>query len=124
MKKTKQMIDKENKKSKAEKLNYIYEESKKEFDRKASSKEQSYAIYKNNIWINKSAQDLDEYLELKMLQLRCETSWNWLKSPKDILITEDGNLDEITMFGEFNEEMDLIKNEIQLWKNSLEDTNE
>lgn len=77
------------------------------------------------LWINKNAQDLEEFLELKMTQHKCETSWKWLKSKHDILITEHGDLDEIAMASSFHEEMDIIKGYINEFKQyKSEDNNE
>ena len=60
-----------------------------------------------------------------MTQRRCETSWEWLKSTNDILITENGDLDEIAMAGSFHEEIDIMRGYINEFKQyKSEDNNE
>ena len=111
--------------AKTSRINYIYNESKKEFDRQTTEQKRIQAIEDNNLWINKNAQDLEEFLDLKMTQRRCESSWEWLKSTHDILITENGDLDEIAMAGSFHEEIDIIRGYINEFKQyKSEDNNE
>ena len=62
--------------------------------------------------------ELYEYLDDKMEKENSGSNWFWLKG---IYIVEwyldnDGNLDEITMQGEFNEEIDIVKEWIREWK--------
>jgi len=68
-------------------------------------------------WKKKSAQDLDRFLEEKLENYVGEMFW--LQNVRKILVTENLNIDEITMQGEFNEEIDIVKDWIKEWKNEL-----
>ena len=65
-------------------------------------------------WKKKSAQDLDRFLEEKLENYVGEMFW--LQNTGKILITSNGDIDEITMQGEFNEEIDIVKGWIKEWK--------
>ena len=65
-----------------------------------------------------SKNSLNEYLDDKMEEQNTGSNWFWLKGIYivDQYLDKDGNLDEITMQGEFNEEIDIIKGWIKEWK--------
>tara|TARA_R100000700_G_C3139389_1_gene121695 strand:+ start:182 stop:529 length:348 start_codon:yes stop_codon:yes gene_type:complete len=65
-------------------------------------------------WMKKSAQDLDKFLEDKLENYVGEMFW--LQNVGKIYLTENGDIDEITMQGEFNEEIDIVKEWIDDWK--------
>tara|TARA_R100000781_G_C4039030_1_gene113314 strand:+ start:240 stop:455 length:216 start_codon:yes stop_codon:yes gene_type:complete len=65
-------------------------------------------------WKKKSAQDLEKFLEEKLE--KDVGDMFWIQNVGKILITEDGDIDEITMQGEFNEEIDIVKGWIKEWK--------
>ena len=75
---------------------------------------QEYVIRTMNDWKKKSAQDLDRFLEEKLENYVGEMFW--LQNAGKILITSNGDIDEITMQGEFNEEIDIVKEWIREWK--------
>jgi len=75
---------------------------------------QEYVIRTMNDWKKKSAQDLDRFLEEKLENYVGEMFW--LQNAGKILITSNGDIDEITMQGEFNEEIDIVKGWIKEWK--------
>ena len=66
-------------------------------------------------WKKKSAQDLDKFLEEKLENYVGEMFW--LQNAGKIPFTENLNIDEITMQGEFNEEIDIVREWIREWKN-------
>ena len=68
-------------------------------------------------WKKKSAQDLDRFLEEKLENYVGEMFW--LQNAGKIPFTENLNIDEITMQGEFNEEIDIVREWIREWKNEL-----
>tara|TARA_R100000656_G_scaffold105365_2_gene77508 strand:- start:297 stop:518 length:222 start_codon:yes stop_codon:yes gene_type:complete len=61
---------------------------------------------------------LIEFLDSKLENAQSYAGWFWLQGVSKIeqYLNEDGSLDEITMQGEFNEEIDIIKEWIQEWK--------
>ena len=64
--------------------------------------------------------ELVEFLDKKLEHAQSGSVWFWLQGIYKVeqYLDEDGTLDEITMQGEFNEEIDIIKEWIQEWKES------
>jgi len=60
----------------------------------------------------------EEFLNNKLENAQSYAGWFWLQNVSKIkqYLNEDGSLDEITMQGEFNEEIDIIKEWINEWK--------
>lgn len=67
---------------------------------------------------NKMNKKLIEFLESKLENAQSYAGWFWLQNVSKIeqYLNEDGSLDEITMQGEFNEEIDIVKEWIKEWK--------
>jgi len=61
---------------------------------------------------------LSEFLDNKLEDAQSYANYTWLHGIYKVegYIDEDGNLDEITMQGEFNEEIDIIKEWIKEYK--------
>ena len=61
---------------------------------------------------------LIEFLDNKLEDEQSYALYIWLQGIYKVepYIDEDGNLDEITMQGEFNEEIEIVKEWIQEWK--------
>jgi len=58
--------------------------------------------------------NLEKFLEQKLQKDVGEMYW--LQNVGKIYLTENENIDEITMQGEFNEEIDIVKEWIKEWK--------
>jgi len=67
---------------------------------------------------NKKKKLLIDYLETKLDKAGSHYSWNWIKNVNDIALTKDDELDEIVMFGEFGEEVEIVQEWIAKWKNN------
>ena len=65
-------------------------------------------------WTNKSAEELLEYLEGKIDEVGPEMYW--ISNTDKIYLTENGDLNEILMQGEFHEEIDMVREWIHNWK--------
>ena len=61
---------------------------------------------------------LIEFLDEKLEDAQSGSTWFWLQGIYKVeqYLGDDGTLDEITMQGEFNEEIDIIKEWIEEWK--------
>ena len=61
---------------------------------------------------------LIEFIDEKLEDAQSNSVWFWLQGIYKVeqYLDENGNLDEITMQGEFNEEIDIIKEWIEEWK--------
>lgn len=61
---------------------------------------------------------LVKFLEEKLEQAQSYAEWFWLQNISKIeqYLNENGTLDEITMQGEFNEEIDIVKEWIKEWR--------
>ena len=61
---------------------------------------------------------LIEFIDEKLEDAQSNSVWFWLQGIYKVeqYLDENGNLDEITMQGEFNEEIDIIKEWIQEFK--------
>ena len=61
---------------------------------------------------------LIEFLDKKLEDAQSGSTWFWLQEIYKVeqYLGDDGTLDEITMQGEFNEEIDIIKEWIEEWK--------
>ena len=59
---------------------------------------------------------IENYLETKLDKAGSHYCWNWIINVNDITLNQDDTLDEITMQGEFGEEMDIVKEWIEEWK--------
>ena len=72
---------------------------------------------KKKMW---TSRELIEFLDNKLEDAQSYALYIWLQGIYKVepYIDGDGNLDEITMQGEFNEEIEIIKEWIQEWKES------
>lgn len=63
---------------------------------------------------------LVKFLDKKLEQAQSYAGWFWLQNISKVeqYLNENENLDEITMQGEFNEEIDIVKEWIKEWKES------
>ena len=61
---------------------------------------------------------LVKFLDKKLEQAQSYAGWFWLQNISKIeqYLNENENLDEISMQGEFNEEIDIVKEWIKEWK--------
>ena len=61
---------------------------------------------------------LKKFLEKRLEGAQSYSQWFWLQNISKIeqYLKKDGTLDEITMQGEFNEEIDIVKEWIRKWK--------
>ena len=61
---------------------------------------------------------LKEFLDAKLEDAQSYALWLWIQGIYKIepYLDKDNNLDEIAMQGEFNEEIDIIKEWINEWK--------
>jgi len=61
---------------------------------------------------------IEKFLDKKLQHAQSNSVWFWLQGIYKIkqYLDEKGNLDEITMQGEFNEEIDIVKEWIKEWK--------
>jgi len=61
---------------------------------------------------------LKKFLEKRLEGAQSYSQWFWLQNISKIeqYLKKDGTLDEITMQGEFNEEIDIVKEWIKKWK--------
>tara|TARA_R100000742_G_C4278866_1_gene102306 strand:+ start:2563 stop:2775 length:213 start_codon:yes stop_codon:yes gene_type:complete len=61
---------------------------------------------------------IEKFLNKKLEHAQSGSTWFWLQniSYLEQYLNEDGTLDEITMQGEFNEEIDIVKEWIKEWK--------
>ena len=69
---------------------------------------------------NKRKETLQTYLEKKLDKAGSHYCWNWIINVNDITLNQDDTLDEITMQGEFGEEMDIVKEWIEEYKEESE----
>jgi len=67
--------------------------------------------------------ELVKFLDNKLEDAQSNAVWFWLQGIYKVeqYLNEDGTLDEITMQGEFNEEIEIVKEWIQEWKESEND---
>lgn len=72
---------------------------------------------------NKEYKKLIEFIDDKLEDAQSNTVWFWLQGIYKVkpYIGEDGTIDEITMQGEFNEEIDIVKEWIKEWKEMKND---
>tara|TARA_R100001460_G_scaffold34456_1_gene66936 strand:- start:1227 stop:1439 length:213 start_codon:yes stop_codon:yes gene_type:complete len=61
---------------------------------------------------------IERFLDKKLEHAQSHSTWFWLQEIYKIgqYLNDDGTLDEITMQGEFNEEIDIVKEWINEWK--------
>jgi len=61
---------------------------------------------------------LKEFLDTKLEDAQSYALWLWIQGIYKIepYLDKDNNLDEIAMQGEFNEEIDIVKEWINEWK--------
>jgi hypothetical protein len=64
------------------------------------------------------SKELVKFLDNKLEQAQSGSVWFWLQGIYKVeqYLDEDGTLDEITMQGEFNEEITIVKEWIEEWK--------
>jgi hypothetical protein len=64
------------------------------------------------------SKELVKFLDNKLEQAQSGSIWFWLQGIYKVeqYLDEDGTLDEITMQGEFNEEITIVKEWIEEWK--------
>ena len=62
--------------------------------------------------------ELVKFLDNKLEEAQSGSVWFWLQGIYKVeqYLDEDGTLDEITMQGEFNEEITIVKEWIEEWK--------
>jgi|TARA_R100001086_G_scaffold32286_1_gene14655 hypothetical protein len=64
------------------------------------------------------SKELVKFLDNKLEQAQSGSLWFWLQGIYKVeqYLDEDGTLDEIMMQGEFNEEITIVKEWIEEWK--------
>jgi hypothetical protein len=64
------------------------------------------------------SKELVRFLDKKLEDAQSYAGWFWLQDIYKVeqYLNEDGTLDEIVMQGEFNEEIDIVKEWINEWK--------
>lgn len=67
--------------------------------------------YQDKIMKEKKMEELIEHLDDKMEYQQTSSNWFWFKNIHNVAqyLENDGRLDEITLTGEFQEEIDIIK---------------
>ena len=83
-----------------------------------SSPSETLEIKKKVQLFGAGSKELVKFLNKKLEDAQSYAGWFWLQGIYKVeqYLNKDGTLDEITMQGEFNEEIDIVKEWIKEWK--------